>query len=356
MPGPLKNQKNSNLTPWSEQKRGRQKKGLGGSFPVWIFILGVLALGIISFPSFFSFEISREVANLPATPFPVSVDPANKVILDNPQADALFKTENTPLAAAVVNAKYGLGLLASAITALPGYGIFGEPDTRFVTVYPGYREEQVANAFGKELNWNSTEQNQFLTLSHSTAPILTEGEFAPDTYTVNGWSGPVDVQKLLSDRFQKTVLDRYSTSTAAKVPLQEGLTVASLLERETNDPNEMRLISGIIWNRLFIGMNLQIDATLQYAKSAAKTGAASGWWPKIVPKDKYIQSAYNTYASPGLPPAPIANPSVAAVIAALNPKKTDCLYYFHDKQGNFHCSATYQAHVAMLKKYYGQGK
>jgi UPF0755 protein len=57
-----------------------------------------------------------------------------------------------------------------------------------------------------------------------------------------------------------------------------------------------------------------------------------------------------------LPPTPIANPSVAAVLAALNPKKTTCLFYFHDASAGFHCSDTYEQHVALLKKYYGRGK
>ena len=114
----------------------------------------------------------------------------------------------------------------------------------------------------------------------------------------------------------------------------------------------MRMISGIIWNRLFINMNLQIDATLQYAKAET----TKSWWPPVVPKDKYISSKYNTYAHKGLPPGPIASPSIAAVIAALNPKPTDCVFYFHDKRGQFHCSADYKGHVRLLKQYYGQGK
>jgi UPF0755 protein len=125
----------------------------------------------------------------------------------------------------------------------------------------------------------------------------------------------------------------------------------------------MRIISGIIWNRLFNNMNLQIDATLQYAKASEPDGktsqrgeVAGNWWPAVLPKDKYIKSPYNTYENPGLPPGPIATPSVAAVLAALNPVPTSCLYYFHDANGVFHCSDTYVEHVALLKEYYGQGK
>ncbi len=158
---------------------------------------------------------------------------------------------------------------------------------------------------------------------------------------------------MVYDQFNKDIGERYSTTTAQVVPVSEALTIASLLEREAQRPLRHAHHLRHHLNRLFVGMNLQIDATLQYAKgSTSKTD----WWPQVLPKDKYIKSAYNTYAHPGLPPGPISSPSVAAVLAALNPKKTDCLFYFHDSHGNFHCSATYAQHVALLKKYYGQGE
>ena len=99
-------------------------------------------------------------------------------------------------------------------------------------------------------------------------------------------------------------------------------------------------------------MKLQIDATLQYVRGSER----NGWWPIVRSRDKYIDSPYNTYLYKGLPPAPISNPSVAAVLAALNPKKTDCMFYFHDQAGGFHCTETYEEHVQMLKKYYGRGR
>ena len=100
-------------------------------------------------------------------------------------------------------------------------------------------------------------------------------------------------------------------------------------------------------------MRLQIDATLQYAKGSKPS---EPWWPGVRPADKFIASVYNTYENSGLPPAPIANPSLDAILAALNPTKTDCMYYFHDRQAEFHCSPTYEEHVELLKQYYGQGK
>jgi UPF0755 protein len=164
---------------------------------------------------------------------------------------------------------------------------------------------------------------------------------------------PTDVAPLVINRFQDEILSRYPEEVAEQVALHDTLIIASLLEREAYDFEDMRFIAGVIWNRLFIDMNLQIDATLQYAKGAESKRT---WWPKPVPNDKYIDSPYNTYQNAGLPPTPIANVSVDAVLAALNPRETECLYYFHDNDSVFHCSITYEEHVASLKKYYGRGK
>ena len=125
----------------------------------------------------------------------------------------------------------------------------------------------------------------------------------------------------------KPSLSHYSSTTASQIPLADALTVASMLEREASGSGDIQIISGIIWNRLFNGMPLQIDATLQYAKGESRNG---NWWQAVTPDDKFIKSPYNTYEHVGLPPGPISNPSVASVIAALNPVQTSCLYYFHD--------------------------
>jgi UPF0755 protein len=131
----------------------------------------------------------------------------------------------------------------------------------------------------------------------------------------------------------------------------DALTIASIIEREAGDESEMAVISGILWNRLFSDMRLQADTTLQYVRGTAR----NGWWPVPRPRDKYLKSTYNTYLNKGLPPGPIASPSVAALYAALNPEKTDCFFFFHSK-GTFTCSVTYEEHVKKLKKIYGRGK
>lgn len=154
----------------------------------------------------------------------------------------------------------------------------------------------------------------------------------------------------MNKNFTENVIIRYGTSTEQVVPMEDALKIASIIQRETIGNKDMRLISGILWNRLFSNMRLQVDATLQYVK-ASKT-ANGDWWPKVKPSYKYLESPYNTYMHAGLPPTPIASPTVGAILAALNPIETPCLFYFNDKKGEFHCSVTYKEHVNLLKKYY----
>lgn len=315
-----------------------------------------LAAAFFALPTAIAVDIKVARTEPPKPAFPVTVDPENQTIIEDPKVEALLNEHASTLQAASVTAGDLITRLAVWIAQLPLYhSLAGAAGSGLVTIVPGYREEQVANAFARGLDWNANQRAVFLKQLKVSEPTMFEGQFVPGVYAVRGLMAPGDVQIMLSEKFNHEIVARYSTSTEALVPLDDALTIASMLEKETKDPTEMRIISGIIWNRLWNGMNLQIDATLQYAK-ATNAKSISTWWPPVVPKDKYIKSPYNTYLHKGLPPGPISNPSTAAVLAALNPKKTDCIFYFHDSRGGFHCSATYKQHVALLKKYYGQGR
>lgn len=312
-------------------------------------IVAILAF-LLALPVFFRWTHDFTVSQKPQ-PFPVSVYPAQKLIVENPAANALIPSKTSSFTAAVGEATNMLAAAAEAIISSPWYGMLAPTGTRFVTVDPGFRKEQVAAAFGKALGWSATTTTAFLA-SGGTPAGVNDGHFAPGVYTTSLGMAASTTRSLVDQQFYDDVLSRYPASTESIVPLSEALTIASMIERETSDTSEMRMISGIIWNRLFTGMNLQIDSTVQYAK-----GTAKNWWPAVRPKDiAALKSPYNTYKYEGLPPGPISNPGVAAVIAALNPVKTDCLFYFHDSSGGFHCSPTYADHVALLKQYYGRGK
>lgn len=329
---------------------------------VYSVLIAVVIGGMLfSFPTLLALSIEQEQSKTlssESSPFPVTVDPKRKVITENAQVNAYLENAHSPLAAAVGNVQTVFtGLfewISLAISAAPWYQNLAAVNTRLVAITPGMRKEQVANAFANALAWNTKQKQEFMTASAYASLPLTEGSFSPGVYALEANMTPRMAQALVNDRFNEDVLSHYGTTTARMVPLDQALTIASLIEREAGGPDDMRIISGIIWNRLFISMNLQIDATLQYVK--ASNGAAASWWPGVVPADRFRKSPYNTYLHPGLPPTPIASPSVAAILAALNPKNTSCLFYFHDAAKQFHCTDTYAEHVALLKKYYGRGK
>lgn len=340
-----------------------KKKGSGRSkwrsriTTVGLAIIFVFA-GLFSLPIILAEDVKLAQNPMgPGQPFPVTVDPATKTITTNPQVEALLSTPPTQLPAAVGLGQRVFEWVALKVASLPLYqqlaAAAGAP-TLFVNIPAGTRQEQVAGSFGSHLNWSWKQRNAFISDAKKLQPALPQGSTVPGIYFASV-NSPQDVATLVNDRFNSEILSRYSSSTQKQVPLVDAMTVASLIQREAGSWDDMRMISGIIWNRLFVGMNLQIDATLQYA-DANQAAGQGGWWPSVEPKDKYVKSPYNTYQHAGLPPAPIANPSIAAVIAALNPKKTDCLFYFHDQDGNFHCTRTYAQHVALLRKYFGQGR
>lgn len=314
--------------------------------------------GLFSLPIILAEDVKLAQGPIgPSQPFPVTVDPVNKTITTNPQVEALLVNPPTQLPAAAGYAQRVFEWLALKIASIPLYqqlaAAAGAP-TLFVNIPAGVRQEQVAANFGSHLNWSYRQRAAFISDAKKLQPELPQGSTVPGIYFASV-NSPQDIATLVNDRFNNEILSRYSSSTQEQVPLADAMTVASLIQREAGSWEDMRMISGIIWNRLFAGMNLQIDATLQYA-GATQAAGRSGWWPTVEPKDKYVKSPYNTYQHAGLPPTPIANPSIAAVIAALNPKKTDCLFYFHDDDGVFHCTRTYAEHVALLRKYFGQGR
>ncbi|MES2225231.1 MAG: endolytic transglycosylase MltG [Patescibacteria group bacterium] len=339
------------------QTSKRSGAGLRIAIPILVIALA-MGVGLFSLPLALKVDLQvAQVTEPQLKTFPVTVDPSRKTITEDPQVEALLKLPPTRLPAAVGTVDTLFRLIALKVSQLPAYqqlaGAAGI-HSLFVNISPGERQEQVAQSFGSELGWTAKQRAQFVAEAKSLEPDLPDGSTVPGIYFASV-SDPADVAAIVHDRFSQEILSRYGTTTSDQVSLEDAVTIASLLQRESGGWDDMRLISGVIWNRQFKGMKLQIDATLQYAEATQSKGAG-GWWPSVEPKDKYIKSLYNTYQNAGLPPGPIANPSVAAILAALNPKKTDCIFYFHDKNGNFHCTKTYAEHVALLKKYYGQGK
>ena len=120
--------------------------------------------------------------------------------------------------------------------------------------------------------------------------------------------------------------ERRNQCRALGMSVHEALTLASIVERETIVEHELALISGVFHNRLAIGMALGSCATVNYLLPEVKEVLSE--------LDTKIDSPYNTYQNPGLPPGPIAAPGEAAIEAALYPAETDYLYFRTKEDGS----------------------
>ena len=131
--------------------------------------------------------------------------------------------------------------------------------------------------------------------------------------------------------------------------LNQVITLASLIEREAKTDSSRKIVAGILYNRLGIDMALQVDATLQYIKGY--NPIHKDWWAPPLAQDKNIDSLYNTYKYPGLPPGPICSPSLSSIEAALNPSSSNYLYYITDNQGNMHYAVSFDQHNKNVNTY-----
>jgi UPF0755 protein len=331
----------------------RLRKKLLAILPSTTVFVALLVCAGSAFVIWSIFTQQKTISSWSNAEFPVTVDPKAKTIIQDELVDAylaerhlLEGTSNLISGAFPAFNAWVSARLSSSTTE----GQVAKSSQTIIIVKPGLRKEQVAKIFGDALGWNEWQRQEFLSAPGIPGLPFSEGTFFPGSYSIAYGTSPKAARAVVVDRFTKEVLSHYGTTTAEKVPLKDALILASIIQKETIGTDGMRLVSGILWNRLFRSMLLQVDATLQYAKADA--GNTVSWWPKVIPADKYIYSEYNTYMYSGLPPAPIANPSVAAILAALNPVKTPCIYYFNDREGNILCSETYEEHVKRIDVHY----
>ncbi len=246
---------------------------------------------------------------------------------------------------------FHFGFNPSLLAKLSFYVDLANPSMRIVRVVPGLRKEQIAEVVGDKLGWDDNQKIDFINAHLAMNSPNLEGRYFPKTYLINKDEGPSEVSATMFEEFEKQtskILDPKENKSKKILNKDAIITIASIIQRESNGKDDMNLISGIIWNRIFSGMKLQMDATLQYAKGTEE----EGWWGKVYSDDKKIDSSYNTYKHNGFPPGPIANPGLAAIAAAYNPQKTECIFYLHDKNSKIHCSKTYEQHKKNIEIYY----
>ena len=225
-------------------------------------------------------------------------------------------------------------------------------------VIEGWRREQIGEALAAQPAFAGV-ANDFLTLTgpHSPRPTTyaflsglppgasLEGFLFPDTYLLRPTASAATIlDKMLAD-FQARLPPDYSQQVAARgLSVYQAISMASLIEREAVVDDERPIIASVIYNRLAAGQQLEIDASVQFA-----LGQPGRWWPSLQGLDLHsVESAYNTYTTPGLPPGPIANPGLDSIRAVANPAQTDYLYYraLCDGSGRHAFAVTYDQHLA----------
>jgi UPF0755 protein len=217
-------------------------------------------------------------------------------------------------------------------------------DDLWVTLPEGWRREEIAESLSKQ-GLHNFKAEEFLNASKGL-----EGQLFPDTYLVPREITSTQLLSLLKNTFASKVTSALSDELSnSKMSLNEVLTLASLVQRESASEIEMPLVTQVLLNRLAINMPLQVDATLQYIKGYDQNKAS--WWQTPLADDKELNSLFNTYKHPGLPPSPICNPGLAAIKAVLNPSPTQALYYIHDDSGKIHTANTLQEHNLNVNKY-----
>ena len=209
-----------------------------------------------------------------------------------------------------------------ALTGRLAKGEFGFKPIK-VTVTEGMTVKDISELFGGFENFNKEE---FL---EKTASL--EGYLFPDTYLFLPGAETQQIIDTMTDNFKKKAGDIG----------KDIVIVASLIEKEVPDSGDRKIVSGILWKRLELGMALQVDAVFPYL-----TGSR-----KVLLDDLKIDSPYNTYLYKGLPPGPISNPGLDAIEAARNLKESPYLYYLSGQDGKTHFAKTYEEHLRNKEKY-----
>lgn len=225
----------------------------------------------------------------------------------------------------------------------------------WVTVPEGLRREQVVERFINALDKSGEEATTFRQEFLAESEGL-EGYLFPDTYLFPKTASGSAVVIKLQTTFDTKIAEFEEDIAESDLSLKEIITLASIIERETKTDEERPIVAGILINRLEEGMALQADATVQYTAATIDCEGVVDceWWPTVTRADLDIDSLYNTYEYPGLPPSPIANPGLSSLRAAINPSNTDYFYYIHEPSGQIHYARTLDEHNANVRRYLGK--
>lgn len=235
-------------------------------------------------------------------------------------------------------------------------GELAQNNTIKLTFPEGWTAAQMA----ERISANGLPGGEFLTLAKKSPKEMTanfdflmdkkegaslEGYLFPDTYL---FAKDVTAQEIIL-KMLKNFDSKLNDQLRAEIKIQnksidEIVNMASIVQGEVRTITEMNMVSGIFWNRLTAEQRLQSDATLEYALGTNKKQHSLA--------ETQIDSPYNTYRVTGLPPTPVNNPGIEAILASVYPTRSDYFYFLSDpKTGATVFAKTFEEHVKNKEKY-----
>ncbi|CAN5273283.1 endolytic transglycosylase MltG [soil metagenome] len=280
------------------------------------------------------------------TAYDVGADLQTKKLIRDPRAFQLYVWKNH-LASKIFAGSFTLSPCMSVQQI--ALELTTEPTSIRVTIKEGLRREEIAEFLDQQDSLTAFDKDEFLTLSKGK-----EGSLFPDTYIFSREESTQAIYNELTKTFESKVSGDMADEIAKSGHSLKDITImASLIQREARspqataanqDPVEMKIISGILWKRVELGIPLGVDATLQHLKGYDPPNKT--WWSTSgIVALKSSSSGFNTYLHLGLPPSPISNPGLFAFQAATSPTATDYLFYLHDTNGKPHYAKTLQEHT-----------
>lgn len=210
----------------------------------------------------------------------------------------------------------------------------GKVNTIKLTIPEGYTEYDIAKLIAKNDGMSEdafieslesgkfADEYSFLKKAQQNAHML-EGYLMPETYSIPAGTSEDDIIRMLLDGHAEVFNDDMrKKAKKLKRTENEIVIIASIIEKECADVGDQPVVASVIYNRLKIGMPLQMDSTIQYV-----LGLEGVRKDDLLYSDTEVDSPYNTYNNTGLPAGPICNPGASAIEAAVNPAKTDYLYF-----------------------------
>lgn len=225
---------------------------------------------------------------------------------------------------------------------------------RTATIPEGYTSYQIADLLA-ELGFVDKQKFLELTFNKEFSAELKidagnlEGYLFPNTYYVHrGMTEEEIIRKMVREFWQIIPPDLQQEITQKGFSIHEVVTLASIIEKEAQVPDERKLISAVYNNRLRIKMKLDSDPTVIYGLKSFDGN--------LTKADLQTDTPYNTYKRRGLPPGPIANPGEQSILAAVRPADVKYLYFVSRNDGTHHFSANYNEHLWAVRQYQKKGK